>query len=197
MEADGFVDIPLSWDDIDSVTRRRDTVQNKQPVAYEARLALEMITMPSTNEPERFEFANNLIMEAGDLALQYFDNVTELSIMSKGARDMVSEADFAVSCLSAALGETLNSTDGRLLPDRCSHWLTASPTLDAIHGSGRNRLRCRLWTSDRLCGGTYQLMGLPRSYSGLSLGRRPCERLSLERRPPPRRPHRRRLTTGF
>jgi myo-inositol-1(or 4)-monophosphatase len=58
-----------------------------------------MITMPSKNEPERFEFAKNLIMEAGDLALQYFDNVAELSIMSKGARDMVSEADFAVERL--------------------------------------------------------------------------------------------------
>jgi myo-inositol-1(or 4)-monophosphatase len=58
-----------------------------------------MITMPSNNEPERFEFAKNLIMEAGDLALQYFDNVAELSIMSKGARDMVSEADFAVERL--------------------------------------------------------------------------------------------------
>ena len=58
-----------------------------------------MITMPSTDEPERFEFTKNLIMEAGDLALQYFGHVTELSIMSKGARDMVSEADFAVERL--------------------------------------------------------------------------------------------------
>ena len=55
--------------------------------------------MPSTNEPDRFEFAKNLIIEAGDLALQYFGNMTELSIMSKGARDMVSEADFAVERL--------------------------------------------------------------------------------------------------
>ncbi|HMI32859.1 MAG TPA: hypothetical protein VK499_01875 [Propionibacteriaceae bacterium] len=44
------------------------------------------------NEPERFEFAKNLIIEAGDLALQYFASVNELSIMSKGAQDMVSEA---------------------------------------------------------------------------------------------------------
>jgi len=48
--------------------------------------------MPSVNEPERFEFAKNLIIEADDLALQYFASVNELSIMSKGAQDMVSEA---------------------------------------------------------------------------------------------------------
>ena len=48
------------------------------------------------NEPERFDFAKNLIIEAGDLALQYFASVNELSIMSKGAQDMVSEADIAV-----------------------------------------------------------------------------------------------------
>jgi len=52
--------------------------------------------MQSTTEQERFDFAKNLIIEAGDLALQYFGNLTELSIMSKGARDMVSEADLAV-----------------------------------------------------------------------------------------------------
>ena len=56
--------------------------------------------MTSTNEHERFEFAKNLIMEAGDLALQYFANVAELSIISKGAQDMVSEADLAVETLS-------------------------------------------------------------------------------------------------
>jgi myo-inositol-1(or 4)-monophosphatase len=58
-----------------------------------------MITMTSTNEHERFDFAKNLIMEAGDLALQYFANVAELSIISKGAQDMVSEADLAVEAL--------------------------------------------------------------------------------------------------
>jgi myo-inositol-1(or 4)-monophosphatase len=58
-----------------------------------------MITMTSTNDHERFELARNLIMEAGDLALQYFANVAELSIVSKGAQDMVSEADLAVETL--------------------------------------------------------------------------------------------------
>jgi fructose-1,6-bisphosphatase/inositol monophosphatase family enzyme len=51
------------------------------------------------NEPDRFDFAKNLIIEAGDLALQYFASVNELSIMSKGAQDMVSEADIAVEKL--------------------------------------------------------------------------------------------------
>ena len=55
--------------------------------------------MTSTNDHERFELARNLIMEAGDLALQYFANVAELSIISKGAQDMVSEADLAVETL--------------------------------------------------------------------------------------------------
>ena len=55
--------------------------------------------MPFANEHERFDFAKNLIIEAGDLALQYFASVNELAIMSKGAQDMVSEADIAVEKL--------------------------------------------------------------------------------------------------
>jgi myo-inositol-1(or 4)-monophosphatase len=58
-----------------------------------------MMIMQSPNEQERFDFAKNLIIEAGDLAMQYFGNLAELSIMSKGARDMVSDADFAVERL--------------------------------------------------------------------------------------------------
>jgi myo-inositol-1(or 4)-monophosphatase len=58
-----------------------------------------MITMPFANEHERFAFAKNLIIEAGDLAMQYFASVNELAIMSKGAQDMVSEADIAVEKL--------------------------------------------------------------------------------------------------
>jgi myo-inositol-1(or 4)-monophosphatase len=54
--------------------------------------------MPAADH-ERFDFAQNLIVEAGDLALRYFANVTELSIISKGAQDMVSEADLAVEAL--------------------------------------------------------------------------------------------------
>jgi hypothetical protein len=62
------------------------------PAAYAAPRGCGDDQMPSVNEPERFEFAKNLIIEAGDLALQYFASVNELSIMSKGAQDMVSEA---------------------------------------------------------------------------------------------------------
>jgi len=65
-------------------------------------MALEMMIMQSPNEQQRFEFAKNLIIDAGDLAMQYFGNLTELSIMSKGARDMVSDADFAVEKLIKA-----------------------------------------------------------------------------------------------
>jgi myo-inositol-1(or 4)-monophosphatase len=58
-----------------------------------------MMIMQAQNEQERFDFARDLIIEAGDLALQYFGNLTGLSIMSKGARDIVSEADLAVENL--------------------------------------------------------------------------------------------------
>jgi myo-inositol-1(or 4)-monophosphatase len=58
-----------------------------------------MMIMQSTTEQERFDFAKHLIIEAGDLAMHYFGNLTELSIMSKGARDMVSDADLAVENL--------------------------------------------------------------------------------------------------
>jgi myo-inositol-1(or 4)-monophosphatase len=60
---------------------------------------MEMMIMQSAVEQDRFDLAKNLIIEAGDLALQYFGNLSTLSIMSKGARDMVSEADFAVEKL--------------------------------------------------------------------------------------------------
>ena len=52
--------------------------------------------MPSAARPDRFEFTTNLIMEASDLALRYFSSLNELTITSKGAQDMVSEADIAV-----------------------------------------------------------------------------------------------------
>jgi hypothetical protein len=64
------------------------------------RLVVEMMIMQSPNEQERFDFTRNLIIEAGDLALRYFGNLAELSIMSKGARDMVSDADLAVEKLT-------------------------------------------------------------------------------------------------
>jgi myo-inositol-1(or 4)-monophosphatase len=69
---------------------------------------------PPVNEPERFDFAKNLIIEAGDLALQYFASVNELSIMSKGAQDMVSEADIAVEELIRNRLMTAYPSDGYL-----------------------------------------------------------------------------------
>jgi myo-inositol-1(or 4)-monophosphatase len=60
---------------------------------------MEMMIMQAATEQDRFDFAKNLIMEAGELALQYFGSLANLTIMSKGARDMVSEADLAVEKL--------------------------------------------------------------------------------------------------
>ena len=76
------------------------------------------------NEPERFDFAKNLIIEAGDLALQYFASVNELSIMSKGAQDMVSEADIAVEKLIRTVSWPLpqRRLSGRGNGIRGSHW---------------------------------------------------------------------------
>jgi myo-inositol-1(or 4)-monophosphatase len=58
-----------------------------------------MMIMESTGQQERFDLAKNVIMDAGDLAMRYFGNLSELSIMSKGARDMVSDADLEVEKL--------------------------------------------------------------------------------------------------
>ena len=69
------------------------------PVAYERPPGCGDDHYDINERAQRFEFAKNLIMEAGDLALQYFANVAELSIVSKGAQDMVSEADLAVETL--------------------------------------------------------------------------------------------------
>jgi myo-inositol-1(or 4)-monophosphatase len=83
-----------------------------------------MMIMQTSIEQDRFDFTKNLIIEAGDLALQYFGNLAELTIMSKGARDMVSDADFAVEKLikdrllaeypdDAYLGEETGHVEGR------------------------------------------------------------------------------------
>jgi fructose-1,6-bisphosphatase/inositol monophosphatase family enzyme len=67
------------------------------PAAYAVPLGFGDDQGDLSQPPERFEFAKRLIIEAGDLALQYFASVNELAIMSKGAQDMVSEADIAWS----------------------------------------------------------------------------------------------------
>ena len=43
----------------------------------------------------RFAFAEQLIRDAGTVALDYFHRVADLEVNSKGPRDMVSEADVA------------------------------------------------------------------------------------------------------
>jgi myo-inositol-1(or 4)-monophosphatase len=55
--------------------------------------------MTNAHITERFEFAANLIREAGTLAAHYFQNIGALTIESKGPQDMVSEADLNVELL--------------------------------------------------------------------------------------------------
>jgi myo-inositol-1(or 4)-monophosphatase len=45
------------------------------------------------NINQRFEFAQNLIGEAGELAMGYFRDLASLDIQSKGLQDMASQAD--------------------------------------------------------------------------------------------------------
>ena len=91
------------------------------------------------NEPERFDFAKNLIIEAGDLALQYFASVNELSIMSKGAHDMVSEADIAVEELIRNRLMTAYPSDGYLGRKRDTRKpLTIPESGSSIRSTARN-----------------------------------------------------------
>jgi myo-inositol-1(or 4)-monophosphatase len=55
--------------------------------------------MTNAHITERFEFAADLIREAGALAARYFQNIGALTIESKGPQDMVSEADLNVELL--------------------------------------------------------------------------------------------------
>ncbi len=54
---------------------------------------------PDNELIRRFEFASVLIEDAGRLALDYFQRVGSLTIHSKGAQDMASEADLAVEAM--------------------------------------------------------------------------------------------------
>ncbi len=51
---------------------------------------------PDPDLTRRYEFASALIEDAGRLALDYFQRVGSLTIHSKCAQDMASEADLAV-----------------------------------------------------------------------------------------------------
>ena len=41
----------------------------------------------------RYQFAENLIVEAGQMALSYFSDLSQLEIEKKGHQDLVSQAD--------------------------------------------------------------------------------------------------------
>src|SRR6476620_6641798 len=71
---------------------------------------------------ERYQFARNLIQEAGALALDYFQRLDTLRVHSKGPQDMASEADLNTELLirnrlkekfpeDAFLGEETGRTD--------------------------------------------------------------------------------------
>lgn len=49
--------------------------------------------MTAINIKQRFEFAQNIIKEAGDLAMGYYRDLSSLNIQSKGLQDMASQAD--------------------------------------------------------------------------------------------------------
>lgn len=53
----------------------------------------------NTDMPARYDFALNLIRDAGDLALGYFRNRDALSVTAKGPQDLASEADLETELL--------------------------------------------------------------------------------------------------
>ena len=55
--------------------------------------------MPTSDLHARFEFASDLIKDAGQLALNYFHRLGTLTIKQKGEQDMASEADLNVEML--------------------------------------------------------------------------------------------------
>ena len=55
--------------------------------------------MNSSSFQERFDFASNLIREAGEFAFSYFQRFDTLIVRSKGQQDMASEADLNTELL--------------------------------------------------------------------------------------------------
>ena len=55
--------------------------------------------MGSSSIDERFNFAADLIKEAGDLTLEYFRRLETLQVQSKGPQDMATEADLNTELL--------------------------------------------------------------------------------------------------
>src|ERR1700704_6327429 len=58
-----------------------------------------VFTMSNSSIEERFDFALNIVKEAGDLALSYFRRLDTLTVKSKGLQDMASEADLNTELL--------------------------------------------------------------------------------------------------
>ena len=51
------------------------------------------IDMTRTPSSQRYNFAIDVINEAGKIALSYFSNLSQLKVEKKGHQDLVSEAD--------------------------------------------------------------------------------------------------------
>jgi myo-inositol-1(or 4)-monophosphatase len=88
---------------------------------------------------DRFDFACQVIRDAGAVALRYFSDLSELKVQSKGVQDMVSEADIATENLirdavesrfpdDAFLGE--ESTDSFQITKGAGTWI-----VDPIDGT--------------------------------------------------------------
>jgi myo-inositol-1(or 4)-monophosphatase len=60
---------------------------------------LIMTSMTAASLQDRYDFAHELISDAGALALGYFQRLDQLTVMSKGHQDMASEADLNTEIL--------------------------------------------------------------------------------------------------
>jgi myo-inositol-1(or 4)-monophosphatase len=80
------------------------------------------MTMTDQEIDQRFQFGEELIVKAGELAMKYFNSLETLDIQSKGPQDFVSEADYNTEVLikdaikakfpdDAFFGEETGATD--------------------------------------------------------------------------------------
>lgn len=87
---------------------------------------------------ERLEFARGLVLEAGEVALGYYQRLSTLTVTSKGQQDMVSEADVSVENLVKARLAATYPTDG-FLGEETGHADVAGSTgvwvVDPIDGT--------------------------------------------------------------
>ena len=94
----------------------------------------------------RFAFAEQLIRDAGAVALNYFHRVAELEVNSKGPRDMVSEADVAVE---------------ELIKDRLAAAFPTDAFLGEESGYAEIADRSGIWVVDPIDGTQPFVSGLP------------------------------------